>query len=133
MGTEEDLDRGSRQQQQQSGNGNRSCGQKVLKFLLDDLLLYLTILAVLLGALFGFFLRQYQPEPYTIYLLKFPGEIMLRMLKMLILPLITCSLITGQSLSNSPFPASKFPLFLQHLRRITNYLVPGSLQNPPIF
>ena len=69
--------------------------QKVRDFFLDDLLLYLTILAVLLGAIVGFALRSYEPEPYTIYVLKFPGEIMLRMLKMLILPLITCSLITG--------------------------------------
>ena len=73
----------------------KTMGRKVLDFFMNDLLLYLTILAVLLGAIVGFFLRQYEPEPYTIYVLKFPGEIMLRMLKMLILPLITCSLITG--------------------------------------
>jgi len=73
----------------------KSLGRKVLDFFMNDLLLYLTIIAVILGAIVGFFLRQYDPEPYTIYVLKFPGEIMLRMLKMLILPLITCSLITG--------------------------------------
>ncbi|XP_063728249.1 excitatory amino acid transporter-like [Symsagittifera roscoffensis] len=90
MGETAEADGGTTSQQQP-----KSMGKKILEFFLNDLLLYLTILAVLMGALVGFILRTYEPEPYTIYVLKFPGEIMLRMLKMLILPLITCSLISG--------------------------------------
>jgi solute carrier family 1 (high affinity glutamate transporter) protein 2 len=70
-------------------------GQKIKAHIMGDLLLYLTILAVVTGGIVGFSLRATNPSDYTIYLLKYPGEIMLRMLKMLILPLITCSLISG--------------------------------------
>lgn len=61
----------------------------------DNLLLTLTIAGVFLGLLLGFVVRTYQPSAETIMILSFPGDILMRMLKMLILPLITSSLITG--------------------------------------
>ncbi|XP_065694914.1 excitatory amino acid transporter 2 isoform X5 [Patagioenas fasciata] len=63
-----------------------------------NLLLTLTVFGVILGALCGGFLRLATPiDPDIIMLIAFPGDILMRMLKMLILPLIISSLITGLS------------------------------------
>ena len=43
----------------------------------------------------GFVLRHAEPSPDAIMLIAFPGEILMRALKMLILPLIVSSLIVG--------------------------------------
>ncbi|CAF0908525.1 unnamed protein product [Didymodactylos carnosus] len=69
--------------------------EKVLRFLRKNLLLTLTIAGVILGLLIGFTTRLAKPSPESIMILSFPGDILMRMLKMLILPLITSSLITG--------------------------------------
>lgn len=55
----------------------------------------MTIAGVFLGFLLGFLCRLSKPSAETIMILSFPGDILMRMLKMLILPLITSSLITG--------------------------------------
>ncbi|XP_068434507.1 solute carrier family 1 member 9 [Clinocottus analis] len=61
-----------------------------------NLLLGLTVLGVVMGVLFGMLLRYMVVKDYSILtLISFPGEILMRMLKMLILPLIISSLITG--------------------------------------
>ncbi|KAH7719761.1 Excitatory amino acid transporter 5, partial [Aphelenchoides avenae] len=59
-----------------------------------DGLLVATIVSVCLGGVLGFCLRSMKPTPRTVMLLNFPGEILMRMLKMLILPLIVSSLIS---------------------------------------
>jgi len=61
----------------------------------NNLLLTLTIAGVFLGLILGFVVRLSHPSTETIMILSFPGDILMRMLKMLILPLITSSLITG--------------------------------------
>ncbi|XP_041033415.1 excitatory amino acid transporter 2-like [Carcharodon carcharias] len=63
-----------------------------------NLLLLLTVLGVILGAVFGSLLRMV-PDlgPNFLLLVSFPGDILMRMLKMLILPLIISSLISGLS------------------------------------
>ncbi|XP_070572982.1 excitatory amino acid transporter-like [Ptychodera flava] len=68
---------------------------KVLAWIRRDLLLFLTVMGVLLGIVFGLSLRAVEPSETTILLIGFPGEILMRLLKMLILPLIISSLITG--------------------------------------
>uniref|UniRef100_A0AAZ3PDB6 Amino acid transporter n=1 Tax=Oncorhynchus tshawytscha TaxID=74940 RepID=A0AAZ3PDB6_ONCTS len=51
---------------------------------------------VIAGSLFGMLLRYVSiTDPNTLMLVSFPGDILMRMLKMLILPLIISSLITG--------------------------------------
>lgn len=53
---------------------------------------------VILGAVCGGLLRLASPiHPDVVMLIAFPGDILMRMLKMLILPLIISSLITGDS------------------------------------
>ncbi|XP_048376937.2 excitatory amino acid transporter 2-like isoform X2 [Stegostoma tigrinum] len=61
-----------------------------------NLLLLLTILGVILGSVFGCLLRMV-PDlgPNFLLLVSFPGDILMRMLKMLILPLVISSLISG--------------------------------------
>ncbi|CAM6002408.1 unnamed protein product [Sphagnum balticum] len=58
-------------------------------------LLILTFLGVLFGIVLGFSLRSSKLSQETIMLISFPGDLLMRMLKMLILPLIVSSLITG--------------------------------------
>lgn len=79
-----------------------SCTLKtVVKWFRDNLLLILTIVSVIVGAIIGLSVRgvsmPHDSEGYRVMvtLLGFPGEIFLRMLKMLILPLIIFSLIAG--------------------------------------
>uniref|UniRef100_A0A3B3QCX4 Amino acid transporter n=1 Tax=Paramormyrops kingsleyae TaxID=1676925 RepID=A0A3B3QCX4_9TELE len=65
-------------------------------WIIENLLLTLTVLGVVLGSMFGMLLR-YIPDldSSSLMLISFPGDILMRMLKMLILPLIISSLITG--------------------------------------
>uniref|UniRef100_A0AAY4ERT5 Amino acid transporter n=1 Tax=Denticeps clupeoides TaxID=299321 RepID=A0AAY4ERT5_9TELE len=61
-----------------------------------NLLLTLTVLGVVVGSVAGSLLRYASPLPAdVIMIIGFPGDILMRMLKMLILPLIISSLITG--------------------------------------
>ncbi|XP_046551658.1 excitatory amino acid transporter-like [Haliotis rubra] len=68
---------------------------KVLQFLRHKALLISTIIAVVLGIVAGIMCRSLKPTPDAIQLVQFPGELFLRMLKMLMLPLIAASIITG--------------------------------------
>ncbi|EDV22168.1 uncharacterized protein TRIADDRAFT_50710 [Trichoplax adhaerens] len=61
----------------------------------ENLLLTLTIIGVLVGVLIGFLVRMAHPGEVAIKLVNFPGDLLIRMLKMLILPLIVSSLIAG--------------------------------------
>jgi solute carrier family 1 (high affinity glutamate transporter) protein 2 len=66
-------------------------------------LLILTILSVVAGALLGFLIRFAEPSRATVTLITFPGEILMNMLKMMILPLIIASLISGLYIHTKPF------------------------------
>ncbi|KAK1802252.1 hypothetical protein P4O66_021921, partial [Electrophorus voltai] len=71
------------------------CGGICDRFM-KNLLLTLTVFGVVLGSVSGVLLRYVSPlPPDVIMIIGFPGEILMRMLKMLILPLIISSLITG--------------------------------------
>ncbi|XP_023241481.1 excitatory amino acid transporter-like [Centruroides sculpturatus] len=69
--------------------------RKVLKWIRVNLLLVLTIIGVLLGILIGFLARLSDYSEKTAMLVLFPGDILMSMLKMLILPLIISSMISG--------------------------------------
>lgn len=76
----------------------RGIGRKIGKWMKDNLLLVLTIAGVLLGLLLGFLARMFTYGEDVIMLISFPGEILMGMLKMLILPLIISSMISGLSM-----------------------------------
>lgn len=62
------------------------------------------IQGVIMGALCGMLLRMAAPiNPDVVMLIAFPGDILMRMLKMLILPLIISSLITGEIMNDWNF------------------------------
>uniref|UniRef100_A0A8C4K1G0 Amino acid transporter n=1 Tax=Dromaius novaehollandiae TaxID=8790 RepID=A0A8C4K1G0_DRONO len=58
-------------------------------------LLILSVLSVTVGCLLGFFLRTRRLSQQEISYFQFPGELLMRMLKMLILPLVVSSLMSG--------------------------------------
>ncbi|XP_017580959.1 solute carrier family 1 member 8b [Pygocentrus nattereri] len=60
-------------------------------------LLTLSVLAVVTGCVVGFMLRSLNLSTQAKIYFSFPGELLMRMLKMLILPLITSSLMSGLS------------------------------------
>uniref|UniRef100_A0A8C8X092 Amino acid transporter n=1 Tax=Panthera leo TaxID=9689 RepID=A0A8C8X092_PANLE len=77
---------------------HRPLGLRLCDKLGKNLLLTLTVFGVILGAVCGGLLRLASPlHPDVVMLIAFPGDILMRMLKMLILPLIISSLITGLS------------------------------------
>ncbi|XP_045110363.1 excitatory amino acid transporter-like isoform X2 [Portunus trituberculatus] len=78
-------------------DGGKITKQTVSSWVKENLLLVMTILGVVLGVLAGAFARTLEYSSQTVMLVSFPGEIMMRMLKMLILPLIISSIITGLS------------------------------------
>ena len=53
----------------------------------------------LISFLFSPFL-DFQPDLYTVQMIAFPGDILMRMLKMLIIPLITSSMIAGKEITD---------------------------------
>jgi solute carrier family 1 (high affinity glutamate transporter) protein 2 len=55
----------------------------------------MTFLGVILGIMLGFLLRPANLSSDTIMIISFPGDLLMRMLKMLVLPLVVSSLITG--------------------------------------
>jgi solute carrier family 1 (high affinity glutamate transporter) protein 2 len=61
-------------------------------------LVVLTFFGVLLGVILGFTLRIFEFNHDDVIIVQFPGEILMRMLKILVLPLIGSSLITGKTL-----------------------------------
>ncbi|XP_011403916.1 PREDICTED: excitatory amino acid transporter 2-like [Amphimedon queenslandica] len=61
----------------------------------SNLLLILTIVSVILGTILGVSISTANPSDLTKTLISFPGELFLRSLKMLILPLIVFSLMSG--------------------------------------
>ncbi|XP_012277631.1 excitatory amino acid transporter [Orussus abietinus] len=71
--------------------------QMVVNWFGENLLLTLTIAGVLVGLALGFLGRLAEFSPQSIMLVSFPGEILMRMLKMFILPLIVSSLIAGMA------------------------------------
>lgn len=60
-----------------------------------NMLLILLFVSVTVGFSVGYLLRPYNLSSETIMLISFPGEILMRMLKMLVLPLIITSIVTG--------------------------------------
>ncbi|KAL3846709.1 hypothetical protein ACJMK2_017676 [Sinanodonta woodiana] len=66
-----------------------------IRFLKRNSLLLLTILGVVLGFALGFSVRETRPSETVLMWLGFGGELYLRMLKMMIVPLIFCSVVAG--------------------------------------
>ncbi|CAC5406817.1 Excitatory amino acid transporter 4,Excitatory amino acid transporter 3 [Mytilus coruscus] len=75
---------------------NESCREKCHKNMKENIILLLLLGSVVFGCGIGFIIRaSTKMTKREIMYLQFPGEILMRMLKMLILPLVISSLIAG--------------------------------------
>lgn len=73
----------------------RNCKYKLKSFLRRNLVVILTVSGVLVGVWLGVMVRKMNLTRAQMTYFAFPGEMLLRMLKMIILPLVVCSLISG--------------------------------------
>ncbi|TRY88012.1 hypothetical protein DNTS_028265 [Danionella cerebrum] len=73
----------------------KSLKDRFMPFLRRNLLVILTVSGVLVGVGLGMMVRSLNLSRAQMSYFAFPGEMLLRMLKMIILPLVVCSLISG--------------------------------------
>ncbi|XP_052431890.1 neutral amino acid transporter B(0) [Carassius gibelio] len=72
-----------------------STGQKMKRFVMANLLVILTVSAVIVGVFIGLGVRSAGLSRTQILYFGFPGELLIRLLKMIIIPLVVCSLVSG--------------------------------------
>ena len=91
--------------------------QKVREIIRSNLFVLLMIIALAIGVALGLGLRGVDGWEYyqkrKIFYLKFPGDLLLNMLKMLILPLVTSSIISSLASLDSK-ASGKFNLWSQN-------------------
>ncbi|KAL4220663.1 Solute carrier 1 (high affinity aspartate glutamate transporter) [Mactra antiquata] len=91
------LTDGTKMKEEKSTSCGRKFVQKLKTMILNNLLLVLTLLGVVLGFCLGFGVRITYPSENTLMWLGLPGQLYLRLLKMMIVPLIACSVICGSA------------------------------------
>lgn len=69
--------------------------QRVRRIVMANLLVILTVAGVIIGVFIGLGVRQMDLTRTQIIYVGFPGEILIRLLKMIIIPLVVCSLVSG--------------------------------------
>uniref|UniRef100_A0A4W5QVR7 Amino acid transporter n=1 Tax=Hucho hucho TaxID=62062 RepID=A0A4W5QVR7_9TELE len=80
---------------EKNGKKKKSCKDKLMRFLNRNMLVIMTVSGVLVGVGLGMMVRNMNLTRAQMTYFAFPGEMLLRMLKMIILPLVVCSLISG--------------------------------------
>ncbi|KAL7287411.1 hypothetical protein TKK_0018526 [Trichogramma kaykai] len=93
----DDIEEGDRPPSQSFSDRAIIFKDEMMLWMKDNSLLVWTIAGVLAGCFFGSIGRLADFSEQTIMLISFPGEILMRVLKMFILPLIMSSLIAGMA------------------------------------
>ncbi|KAI5938816.1 Excitatory amino acid transporter 1 [Manis javanica] len=75
--------------------------EDVKSYLFRNAFVLFTVTAVIVGTILGFSLRPYRMSYREVKYFSFPGELLMRMLQMLVLPLIISSLVTGMAALDS--------------------------------
>lgn len=69
--------------------------QKLKRIAKNNLLVILTVAGVIVGVCIGLGVRNAELSKAQIIYFGFPGELLIRLLKMIIIPLVVCSLVSG--------------------------------------
>ncbi|XP_048378573.1 neutral amino acid transporter B(0) [Stegostoma tigrinum] len=69
--------------------------RKIKSCISSNLLVILTVIGVITGVAIGLSVRNLHLSRVQIIYFSFPGELLLRLLKMIIIPLVVCSLVSG--------------------------------------
>ncbi|XP_011309108.1 excitatory amino acid transporter isoform X1 [Fopius arisanus] len=84
-----------------ASQGPRKVTADTRKWMRENMLLLVTLSGVLLGVLLGFGLRPLGLGGDAVMLISYPGELFMRLLKLMILPLVIASLISGSASLNA--------------------------------
>ncbi|XP_061575366.1 neutral amino acid transporter B(0) [Cololabis saira] len=87
----EPVGNGLRQQK----SGTEPLSRRVKRLLMANLLVILTVAGVIVGVFIGLGVRNVALTKTQIIYIGFPGELLIRLLKMIIIPLVVCSLVSG--------------------------------------
>lgn len=71
--------------------------QRVKRVVMANLLVILTVAGVIIGVFIGLGVRNVPLTRTQIIYIGFPGELLIRLLKMIIIPLVVCSLVSGSA------------------------------------
>ncbi|XP_061683523.1 neutral amino acid transporter B(0) [Syngnathoides biaculeatus] len=81
-----------------SRSGGRSAeplSRRVRRIVEANLLVILTVAGVIIGVFIGLGVRNVELSRTQVIYIGFPGELLIRLLKMIIIPLVVCSLVSG--------------------------------------
>ncbi|XP_049582037.1 neutral amino acid transporter B(0) [Syngnathus scovelli] len=69
--------------------------QRVKRIVMANLLVIMTVAGVIIGVFIGLGVRNAELSRTQVIYIGFPGELLIRLLKMIIIPLVVCSLVSG--------------------------------------
>ncbi|KAK3560854.1 hypothetical protein QTP86_022604 [Hemibagrus guttatus] len=76
-------------------NVQETLPEKLKRIAKENLLVILTVAAVIVGVCIGLGVRNVNLTQTQVIYFGFPGELLIRLLKMIIIPLVVCSLVSG--------------------------------------
>lgn len=80
---------------EKSRGASETSWEKLKRIAKENLLVMLTVAAVIAGVCIGLGVRNAELSPAQVIYFGFPGELLIRLLKMIIIPLVVCSLVSG--------------------------------------
>uniref|UniRef100_A0A0B7A5S1 Amino acid transporter n=1 Tax=Arion vulgaris TaxID=1028688 RepID=A0A0B7A5S1_9EUPU len=95
--------------------------QKCVRWFKDNLFLLLTFVGIIAGLLIGLTVRTAHPGPDAVVWIGMPGELYMRMLQAMILPLVICTVIDGTA-NTDPKSNGRITLVTMTYIIITNAL-----------